>query len=197
MNSEIKLLGGAVKGGKQIGIFWEKRPLFGGDGKYQNYLLIRQETYDLDEDLIDKKETKIEIPVGQISLLRASTDIEKVKQVFEDIMTNKYPSPIQLKYLQFYVDNPDDLLTEAVINVCKRNDCLCPLFFSSLSCVEFVSMNIGDKFVPKELVNKKCVSRIIAFLRNKMSLEEFSGMLSKMAERMKQDAMLKELSGYR
>jgi hypothetical protein len=192
----MKLLGSSRKGQEQLEIYYF-------DDAVKDYIVIVKTDLDIEDDsIINQEEARLSLKDHKpINLLEPDANVKILKEIFEDILTQKYPSPTQIKYLQFYVDNPDDLLTRCVINCCKNNDCICPLFFTSLGCIEFITTDIihnGElKFRAKPLMEKKVVARLVSYLRQKLELEEFSEILARIRERMEQDNILRNIGGYR
>jgi len=188
-------LGGAKKGNEQLEIYYCEN--------VKSYILIVKTLFDIDDDsIVSQEEAKLYLKDHKpINLLEPDANVKTLIEIFEDILTQRYPSPTQIKYLQFYVDNPDDLLTRCVIDCCKNNDCICPLFFTSLGCIEFVSNDIVSedkiKHKAKPLMEKKVVARLVSYLRQKLELEEFSELLTRIKERMEQDNLLRNIGGYR
>lgn len=106
--------------------------------------------------------------------------------ILDKILTHQIPTPIQVKYLQNYSKQPNNLLTQSVLNTCENNDCICPLLFSPLACPEFVMDAIiptykrFTKKIPKKLSQLKCVQRMISTLRQLTTYEEFLGWLQRL-----------------
>jgi len=121
------------------------------------------------------------------------------QEFLDDVLTFKYPVPLQVKMLQFYESNPNHLLTQAVLNACMRNDCLCPLVYSPLGCPEFINKPIrstwGRNWEPKILSQRKCVMRCVSGLRQHMSAEEFGSLVMKIKNALLQAEAMR-LSGF-
>ena len=70
-------------------------------------------------------------------LINIGEHISEIKRLAVDIVSFKLPLPPQQAFLLEIAENPNSTLTQAILSVCHKQVCLCPLMFT-VGCVEWI-----------------------------------------------------------
>jgi hypothetical protein len=164
MMEEMKFLGGASVLDYQTGFYLAGDNLFVvmsrvfPDGSTEVYHVEKHKLFKEPKDLID------------------TDDIEYIRWWLGGVLTGSIPTPEQRRNLEIIVNNPDSPVTQAMIDVCMRNDCVCPLALT-IGCLDFIRQAVeprgrgrGWSVVP--LQQKKSVQRAISALLRHCSYSE-------------------------
>lgn len=81
-------------------------------------------------------------PININKLPLNSKEINKLKNILEEIITYKIPRPKQIESLSRLPYVADSIECQALIKFCRKSECLCPLFFSQIGCIELSSTDI-------------------------------------------------------
>jgi hypothetical protein len=185
MKEITKFIGGYIYDLQQIEVYYYDIP-------QSRYILIKESEIDgIDDSITVKKEYKIKVNEKPVDFTQLGTDydVNIVKSWLNDVLTAKYPSPIQIENLIKLSKKPDELLTQALINVCENNHCLCPLYSSSIGCLEFTPFDISptnpifNSFKVKPLSQRKCIITALSYLRQHISEEEFANFKNRILEK--------------
>lgn len=166
--------------------------LIGGGAIKINYEIVDDATGDT--DIIG--EYIYEVYRTPINLHKDLGRVDDVKEWLEDAITKSYPTPTQLKNLYYFVQNPESLLTKAIINVCKNSDCFCPLVYTALGCLEFVPTDIVSHsgviiYKSKPFIEKKPVVLALSYIRQELPIEEWSMWMKRIEEKMSQEDIVR------
>ena len=144
-----------------------------------NHLSIITSEIDVDGEVINLKETKVKLFHSSISLsdLRRS-DIEFIKYILKNISTRKYPTVPMIELEYKLTSDPDNALTQAILEWCAKDKCLCALFFS-IGCPEFwnavIEPEIGIyRHNIAGILEKKCIKTTLTGLRKYLSADDVS-----------------------
>jgi hypothetical protein len=108
----------------------------------------------------------------------ASAKLARIEETLNEIITRKLPNPLHLAMYDYYRRNPKDIFTKAVIKLCEKSNCFCPMIFTSLGCLSLCDYGF-DGYQPLPMQQKKIVMTLLSSLRQRVRFEEYLKFLKK------------------
>lgn len=139
----------------------------------------------VDGDVVEENQQLFESRVSPFNLLNItgnSREASRLRQLIEDIISRKIPTPTQIKYYQEMHEHPNSLIAQLCIRACRNSDCICPLMYSPLGCVELNDLPIDgypEKYSPSPLRSRKIIMRGLSTIRQICSWEEYVRLLTR------------------
>jgi hypothetical protein len=170
MMQELKLWGGARILFEQVGIYTQDKEL-----------LLIFSIYDPDTDQAKiQRIQSLPLEENPTNLLETDMSKEKLKSLLDRILSGKLPTLEQKRNYEILANQPNNVITQAVIRTCMQNTCICPLFYSPLGCVQLSHLEIRPTMEgligftpPTKTGDRKIVSALLTCLAHKMSKWEF------------------------
>lgn len=116
----------------------------------------------------------------------SSSQIDMAVELLEDIVTEAYPEPQQIRNMIELAEDASSLKTQVMRKTCDNLVCICPLAWSPvgcLNCLDFEMIDNGNGYDVKGVRNenihsKKVVRMLSSSLRQRMSIDELRRKLS-------------------